>query len=466
MNPIMKRIIAFLALIPLALPSSAQNDSVLIRKIYDLALRDGKAHAWLADLTTRAPSRLSGSEGSREAIAWAESLFINLDVKTKKQACQVPHWVRGYEKGMIIAPGQEPIEVPICALGGSIATPREGLTAEVVEVKDFSLIDVLGEKGALKDKIVFLNEPMDPTEINTFHAYGKAVEQRWSGAMKTAPYGAVGVVVRSMTLALDDRPHTGSMGYADTIPKIPACAISTMGAEKLSMMRKHNPKLRFRFTLTCETLPDEPSFNVIGEIKGSEFPDEIVTVGGHLDAWDLGVGAHDDGSGCVQAAEVLRIFKALDIRPRRTLRAVMFMNEENGGRGGEQYAREAKANGEKHIAAIESDAGGLVPRGLSFKGDSMLVENLLRWNGLFAPYLADHWFRGYGGADINHLGTELCPELDCLVLIGISPDSQRYFDYHHSLNDTLDKVNPRELGLGAALMASMAYLLTEYGIGY
>jgi hypothetical protein len=347
----------------------------------------------------------------------------------------------------------------------SVPTPREGLTAEVIEVKNFEMLDALGRQGKLKDKIVFYNTPMDPTHINTFKAYGEAVRYRWSGAMRAAPYGAVGVVVRSMTLAQDDAPHTGSMGYSDTIPKIPACAISPKGADRLSEMRRSHPNLRFHFTLTCETLPDAPSYNVIGEIKGSEFPEEIVTVGGHLDAWDLGVGAHDDGAGCVQAAEVLRIFKSLNIRPKRTLRAVMFMNEENGGRGGEKYAREAKEKGEKHIAAIESDAGGLAPRGLSFKGDTALVEKLWNWRPLFSPYLADHWFHGYGGADINHLGTELCPELDCLVLMGLSPDSQRYFDYHHSTNDTMDKINKREVELGAALLAAMAYLLTEYGIG-
>jgi hypothetical protein len=442
----------------------AQGDSAYVRRIYDLALRDGKAYEWLGELTTKVPSRLSGSKGADEAVDWAEALMKSLGVETRRQACEVPHWVRGVEKGYIVVNGKK-IEVPVCALGGSVATPPEGITAGVVEVKSFDMIDQLGEMGLLKDKIVFYNEPMNPTYINTFRAYGEAVRQRWSGAIKAAPYGALGVVVRSMTLRMDDVPHTGSMGYEDSIPKIPACAISTLGAEKLSEYIRSNPGNKFSFTLTCKTMEDKTSYNVIGEIKGTEHPEEIITVGGHLDAWDLGVGAHDDGGGCMQAVEVLRIFKTLGIRPKRTIRAVMFMNEENGGRGGKKYAEEALAKGEKHIAAIESDAGSHTPRGLSFKGDSMRVENLMRWQPLFAPYLADHWIHGYGGADINHLGTELCPELDCLVLIGLSPDSQRYFDYHHSWSDTFDKVNKREIELCAALMASTAYLLSEHGIG-
>ncbi len=444
----------------------AQNrDSAMIRLIYGAALSNGKAYDWLGELCQAAPSRLSGSPGAAIAVVWAENLFKSLNVDVKKQECKVPQWVRGgYEKGFIVVKGDSKIEVPICALGGSIPTPREGLTAPVIEVKNFEMLDAFAKQGLISGKIVFFNAAMDPKFINTFEAYGKAVNYRWSGAMKAAQYGAVGVVVRSMTLALDDFPHTGSMGYSDTIEKIPACAISTLAAEKLSSMRRSNPNIKFSFTLTCNTLPDETSYNVIGEIKGTDFPDEIITVGGHLDAWDLSPGAHDDGAGCVQAAEVLYLFKALGIRPKRTVRAVMFMNEENGGRGGEKYAELAKANSEKHIAAIESDAGAFSPRGFSFKGDSLAVEHLMRWRSIFTPYYSDRWFRGYGGADIDHLAKVFCPGEICPVLIGLSPDSQRYFDYHHAASDTFDKINRRELELGAAFMASMVYLLAEYGV--
>ncbi len=460
----MKRIIIlFSALVFSAQPADAQNDSAYIRKIYDMNLRDGNTYEWLRELTTRMPSRLSGSPGAAQAVEWTDSLMKSLGVETWRQECMVPHWVRGVEQGHIVVRGKK-IEVPICALGGSIATPPDGIIAEVVEVKRMEMVDILGKQGLLEGKIVFYNEPMNPTYINTFRAYSEAVRQRWSGAIKAAPYGAVGVVVRSMTLRMDDKPHAGSMGYVDSVQKIPACAISTLGAEKLSEYIRNNPSNQFSFKLTCKTHEDKLSYNVIGEIKGTKYPHEIVTVGGHLDAWDLGVGAHDDGGGCMQAIEVLRVFKSLGIQPKRTLRAVMFMNEENGGMGGKKYADEARAKGENHIAAIESDAGVLTPRGLSFKGDTTLVEHVMRWSSHFTPYMADRWFHGYGGADINHLGAKLCPELDCLVLIGMAPDSQRYFDFHHSWNDTFDQVNKRELELGAALMTSMAFLLTEHGI--
>lgn len=443
---------------------SQDIDSAYIRSIYNEALQSGKSYGWLDFLSNKIGARLSGSPGAEKAVAWAEEVFTEIGVEARKQECMVPRWVRGgKEQAFIIINEKTKIEVPVCALGGSIETGKTGVVAEVVEVKDFEELEKLGNQGKIQDKIVFYNGPMNPAFYNTFEAYGNAVNQRWAGAMRAAPFGAVGVVVRSMTLSIDDYPHTGSMGYADSIKKIPACAISTKGAEQLSKIRRENQKVKFAFYMTPKTYPDVLSYNVIGEIKGTTYPEEIITVGGHLDSWDLGDGAHDDGAGCVQAAEVLYLLKRLNIQPKRTIRAVMFMNEENGGRGGLKYAAVAKEKKEKHIAAIESDAGGFSPRGFSFKGDSLLVERLLRWEKYFAPYGTDQWFRGWGGADINHLDI-LCPKLDCLVLIGLSPDSQRYFDYHHAANDTFDKINKRELALGSAAMAALVYLLAEHGI--
>jgi carboxypeptidase Q len=436
-----------------------ENDSTIIKKFYNEALASGKAYQWLDTLTNKIGGRLTGSKEAAQAVDWAEKLFRSLNVNVIKQECMVPHWVRGTKEEAMIIPAttKKGISVPVCALGGSIATPSDGLTANVIEVKNFEELEKLGKKN-IQGKIIFYNRPMNSSFINTFEAYGDAVPQRWAGAMKAAPYNAIGVVVRSMTLSLDDYPHTGAMGYEDTIPKIPACAISTIAANKLSEQLQKDPATKFYFKISCQKLPDEKSYNVIGEIKGTEHPEEIIVVGGHLDSWELGKGASDDGTGVVQAAEVLNLFNALGIKPKRTIRAVMYMNEENGSKGGEKYAELAKQNNEKHIFAIESDGGGFVPRGFSFNGDSMMVEKMLSWKKLFEQYNLYSWVRGYGGADVDHL------EKNCSVIAGLSVDSQRYFDYHHAATDTFDKVNRRELELGAASMAALIYLISEYGV--
>jgi hypothetical protein len=300
---------------------------------------------------------------------------------------------------------------------------------------------------------------MDPTRFNTFEAYGAASAQRGAGPSEAAKLGAVGVVVRSLASQIDDYPHTGSTSYQLNVPKIPAVAISTRGAEQLSSLLANEPNLRFYFETHCQQLPEVLSYNVIGEIRGSQKPEEIITVGGHLDSWDLGQGAHDDGAGCVQAIEVVRLFKKTGIQPKRTIRAVMFMNEENGLRGGREYARVAQELQEKHIAAIESDRGGFTPREFTAEASTPRIQWMARWQPLLAPYGIASIKRGGGGADIGPLrvmGTSL---------IGFGPDSQRYFDLHHTAADTFDKVNKRELELGAAVMAGLTYLLSEYGNG-
>jgi Zn-dependent M28 family amino/carboxypeptidase len=263
-----------------------------------------------------------------------------------------------------------------------------------------------------------------------------------------------------MNLRLDDYPHTGTQSYGDLQPSeyIPTAAISTNGAELLSQKLKANPTLKFYFKQSCEQMEDVLSYNVVGEIKGTEHPDNIMVVGGHLDSWDLADGSHDDGAGVVQSMEALHIFKRLGYKPKNTIRVVLFMNEENGGRGGKMYAELAKTNKENHIFALESDSGGFSPRGFSIEADDANFQRISSWKNLFEPYLIHSFVKGGAGADINPLSSGK------IVKAGLKPDSQRYFDYHHALNDNFDAINKRELELGAATMTSLLYLIDQNGI--
>ena len=384
---------------------------------------------------------------------------LNLD-RVWLQPVLVPKWVRGPKEFALIEtePGVT-FNIPITALGGSVATPSVGLKAEVVEVQNFEELAVLGREN-IDGKIVFFNRPMQADLISTFSAYGGCVNQRYDGARQASQYGAIGVIVRSMSLRMDDYPHTGAMSYGDqpVSQRIPAAAISTNAAEKLSNLLKIAPKLKFLLRQQCKQYEDELSYNVIGEITGSTFPDEIILVGGHLDSWDIGDGAHDDGAGCVQSMEVLRYFKELDYKPKRTIRVVLFMNEENGLRGGRKYAEMAALKGETHIFALESDAGGFTPRGFNFDLPDYEFEQVQSWEPLFKPYLIHYFEKGGSGADIGPLKTKTN------VLAGLRPDSQRYFDHHHAATDTFDAVNKRELELGAATLTSLIYLYDSYGL--
>lgn len=443
------------------LVTNAQSpDEQFIRKIYDEALARGQSYEMLEHLCTKIGARLSGSPGAAAAVEWSRQVMQAYGFDSVwLQPVMVPHWVRGKKEiGRIVNSkklGSE--EVNICALGGSVGTGSAGLLANVVEVKTWDELKQLGEKG-VKGKIVFFNRPMDPKVIPMFSSYGGAVDQRANGASEAAKLGAIGVIVRSMGVNLEDYPHTGSLRYALNVPKIPAVAIATRHAELLSSLLKDDKELKFYFETHCETLPDAPSFNVIGELKGTQYPDDIIVVGGHLDSWDLGQGAHDDGTGCVQSIEVLRLFKAMGYKPKCTIRAVMFMNEENGLRGGVEYANQAKLKNEKHIAAMESDRGGFTPRGFTLPTDAKAKEKIRSWKPLLEPYGLSDFSQEGGGADISPLAPQGVP------LMGFLPDSQRYFNYHHTPEDTFDKVDKRELELGAASMAALVYLIDQYGL--
>lgn len=437
-----------------------KEDSLMIRKIYDAALLNGKSYDWLDHLSNEIGGRLSGSPEAELAVKYTEAELKKLGLdKVWLQPVMVPKWTRGVKEYAYIetAPGISST-TNICALGGSVPTPAGGLKAHVVEVRDFEELKTLGRE-AVEGKIVFYNRPMQANLINTFQAYGGCVDQRYAGAMEAAKYGAVGIVVRSMNLRKDDLPHTGSMSYGDkpAEQRIPACAISTNGADYLSNALKLMPNLKFYFRQNCKTYPDVQSYNVIGEITGTTYPNRYMIVGGHLDSWDLGDGSHDDGAGCVQSMEVLRLFKETGYRPKHSIRVVLFMNEENGLRGGRKYAEEAKLKREQHVFALESDAGGFTPRGFSFDTDEENFSQIESWKPLFEPYMIHSFVRGGSGADIGPLKD------GSLVLAGLRPDTQRYFDHHHAENDTFDAVNKRELELGGATMASLVYLMDKYG---
>jgi hypothetical protein len=432
----------------------------MLKKLYNTALTDGKVYDWLDHLSNEIGGRLSGSYEAEIAVKYTEAELNDLGLdKVWLQPVMVPKWTRGFKEYAYIegTEGEKSV-TNICALGGSVPTPNLGIKAEVIEVHNFEELASLG-KEKIEGKIVFYNRPMDPEFIHTGHAYGGASNQRYAGAAQAAKYGAVGVLVRSLSLKLDDAPHTGAMSYGDTPAsnRIPAAAISTNGAEYLSGLLKLQPKLQFYFKQNCKIWDDVPSFNVIGEITGSVHPDKYMVVGGHLDSWDNGDGSHDDGAGVTQSMEVLRMFKKLNYTPKHTIRVVLFMNEENGLRGGLKYAEEAKRKNENHVFAMESDSGGFTPRGFSLETDAANVAQIRSWAPLFEPYFIHLFAEGYSGADIRPMKGNIN------VLAGLQPDSQRYFDIHHTENDTFDKINKRELELGAATMASLMYLMDTYG---
>jgi len=448
----------FCFLIVILCSTIARSQENQIKKIFDEALTNGKSYEMLEFLSNNIGGRLSGSPQAAAAVEYTRQKMIEFGFDTVfLQPVMVPHWIRGEtEIGRIISKTVGSIDVNICALGNSIGTGNGGVSSGIIEVQNFEELEEMGIEK-IEGNIIFFNRPMDPTLIQTFSAYGGAVNQRGEGASEAAKYGAIGVVVRSMTLSQDDIPHTGSMNYSEGIAKIPAIAISTNDANLLSTILKTNKETQFYFETHSEMLPDILSYNVVGEIYGSRFPDEYIIVGGHLDSWDLGDGSHDDGAGCVQSIEVLRLFKQLGIIPQHTLRAVMFMNEENGLRGGRKYAELAELNNETHIAAIESDRGGFTPKGFTIGGGGS-YEKISSWAPLFAAYGINEFIKGGGGADIGPLRAQ------GTTLIGLYPDSQRYFDYHHAASDTFDKVNKRELELGAAAMTALVYLIDTYGL--
>ncbi|WP_375419399.1 M20/M25/M40 family metallo-hydrolase [uncultured Hymenobacter sp.] len=449
-------------------PAAAANalaaelpDSVALRKLYDEALLRGQSYDNLNYLCNSIGPRLSGSPQAQRAVEWGRLTLEKMGLdRVYLQEVMVPHWVRGQkERGEIISERGKRLEAAVCALGGSVGTKGK-LRAGVVEVRSLDELRQLPD-AAVRGKFVFFNRPFNDALIEPGQAYGAAGDQRRAGPAEAGRRGAVGALVRSLTSARDNFPHTGSTVYQAGAPPVPAAALSTEAADELSQLLKADAKLSFELEMSCQTLPDEKSYNVVGEIRGAKFPAEIITVGGHLDSWDLAQGAHDDGTGVVQSLEVLRLLKASGLRPARTVRAVLFMNEENGARGAAKYAKLAQQAQETHVAALESDGGGFTPRGFTIEGASPEVQAKVRaWAPLLRPYHVDGLSVGHAGTDIEPLLKAVTPK----ALFGFDGDSQRYFDLHHTAADTFDKVHRRELELGGGGMAALVYLLSKYGL--
>lgn len=436
------------------------SDSAMFKRIADDVFTNSTAYENLRILCKKVGPRLSGSPQAAAAVQETYKMMKAMGADTVYlQECMVPHWVRGAkENALLVDANGKTFSLNICALGNSVGTGKQGLKAEVIEVRSFKELETLGVAG-VKGKIVFYNFPMNPTNVETFRSYGEAGQFRGRGPSMAAKYGAVGAMVRSLASNIDDYPHTGTTTYNDSFPKIPAIAVSTRHAEYISVALKKNKTMQLYMRTECEMLPDVKSHNVIAEIRGTEFPNEVITVGGHLDSWDLAEGAHDDGAGCIQSMEIIRVYKKMGIKPKRTIRVVMFMNEENGLRGGRKYAEVAATEKDKKfIFALESDAGGFTPRAFGFTAEPQVLAKLRNWVPLFKPYGVYEFADGGGGADIGPLrplGT---------TLSGLRPDSQRYFDHHHAANDTFEMVSKRELELGAINMVLLLYVVDQYGL--
>lgn len=449
----MKNTLVLLLFLGLQALSFAQ-DSIFIRRIYDEALLRGHAYENLRQLCKDIGPRLSGSAQAQMAVDWSYEKMkaYHFDAVTK-QAITVPHWERGTtEAAWFRADKGAMVKVQLLALGGSIGT-NGLLEGDIIEFKQLTDLQKAKPKD-IEGKIVFLNQAMDASQIQTFKAYGACYAIRGNGAVEAAKLGAKAVLIRSLGLPQDAHPHTGSMHYDAGVQKIPAAALSTNSANALSEALQKG-KVQFYLEMDCRDFPDADSYNVMAEIKGSKFPDQIITIGGHLDSWDTGEGAHDDGAGVIHCLEALRILQELGYQPTHTIRVVFFMNEENGNHGGQQYAKWVLANGEKQIAALESDRGGFAPRGFGLDGPDTYLQLLTSFAPIFKPYDLHVFEKGYGGVDIGPL-KDAYPGIP---LFGFVPDSQRYFDYHHAPSDVFEAVNKRELELGAAAIASFVYLL-------
>ncbi len=443
--------------VPAANPVAGQEarHQEVVHAIFSNALSSDVAYEHLRILCETTEGRIAGSPAAAAAVEFTRQVMAGMPLDSVYlQEMTVPNWKRGEpEVARILSERFGPEELTVAALGRSVGTGPSGLAAPVVVVQALDELEQLGREG-LEGRIVFFNRAVDQAHYNTFQGYSGAVDQRFAGPASAARYGAVAALVRSVTTAHHDHAHTGVTRYVEGGPNIPALAVSPVGADLLSRRLEEDPGLKLYLRNTSHTLPDAVSHNVIGEIRGTHFPDEIITVGGHLDAWDNSPGAHDDGAGCMQSIDVLRIFRELGIQPRRTLRAVMFMDEEIAQSGGRKYAELAHERGESHYFAIEADRGAFTPRGFTIDSDEETRAAVKALQPYFAAYGMHEFIPGGGGVDIAPL-----KQYYEMTQAGLLTDSQRYFDLHHAASDTFDQVNRREMQLGSAAMAALIYLL-------
>jgi len=458
----MKKILFYIALCCTSSSIQAQTfkaDSAVLKQMSNHILTNYQCYNDLRYLCKQIGHRISGSEQAAQAVEWGKKTLEKTGCdRVFLQEVMVPHWVRGEESAQIISGKGVVSNIKLSSLGNAVGTGPNGLQAQLLMINNIDELKRINPE-TVKGKIVFFNFRFDQKNINTFESYGPCVYYRWGAPSEASKLGAIAVVIRSVSSAYDDKPHTGSLHYDPKYPTIPAVAISNTAADALELQMSKDNKVAMHLRTTCQMLPDVKSYNVVGEIKGSENPEEIICFGGHLDSWDIGEGANDDGAGVVQAIEVLRVFKELGIRPKRTIRAILFMNEENGLRGGTKYAELAEQNNEKHILAIESDAGGGTPLGFSMTMESEKRAKIKSWASLLLPYGLYKFDADGGGADIGPLHRKFgTPVME------LSPDSQRYFDMHHSDNDVFENVHRRELSLGAIALSHMVYLVSLYGL--
>lgn len=463
----MRKLLIVFAMIPFALAAqtkyeSSISDSAFIKMISDNIMVSRTAYDNLYQLTKGIGGRLAGSPQMVKAEAWGKQAMQNAGAdKVILQECMVPHWVRGGKDKAFVSftngGSKQTFPLNVFALGNSMGSGVKAVQAPVVRVNNFDELEQ--KKDELKGKIVFYNVPFEETFIQTFEAYAKNVVYRADGPSRAAKYGAAAVLVRSMTHAMDNNPHTGALQYNDSFPKIPAAAVGLKDVAKLDSVMDKNIAVTAQLFTYGKMLPDTIGHNIVGELKGTQYPDEVITVGGHLDSWDVNEGATDDGAGVVQTIEILRAFKALGYQPKHTIRFVLFANEENGTRGGKKYAEDAKTDNLKMIFALESDGGGFTPRGFGFTVNDTVWNKISSWKTLFEPYGGNTFTKGGDGTDIEPLSENFHTPM-----AGLSPDTQRYFDVHHAVTDVFENVNIRELKLGAVNMAALLYLVDKYGL--
>ena len=437
-----------------------QETSDVINTFYSDALELRESYELLRTLSKDIGVRPSGSEGAKKAVVWTKEVMEGYGFDTVYlQEVMVPHWERGKIEEAFFYKGKEKINLSILGAGGTISTPKEGVTAEVIEVASLDEVDELGKEN-IEGKIVFYNKAFNQRYINVGASYGETGFQRRTGAVKAAEYGALASIFRSLSSSTyEDFPHTGGMSYKEGVDSIAHGGLGVLSSERLSNAIKENPSLKLTVRLSGKWFPDALSHNVIGLIRGKKNPEKIITVGGHLDSWDIGEGAHDDGAGCVHSIGALRLFQKQNITPNNTIRAVMFMNEEFGLRGGLKYAEIAVKENEQHIAAIESDASGYVPRGFGFSGSDEQHKKIQDWLKYFDKNTISYFSKGGGGADIGPLHRQTGTPM-----FGLSIDGQKYFEMHHTAKDVFELVHARELELGTASMASLVYLIDKYGL--